>query len=251
MTLTLALQCNAEAGRLLAEKKASLKHGNWLPWLARNADALGFNSDRTAQRLIRLATENPTLASDLVLDAKNVTQRLWGHKTPEAGEVPFSFEWYSDPLYPDMTRHVFGDEIDLDAASCQEANDKYVRALKFYTKEQDGTKLPWNGKVYVNPPWQAMYMEPFVDKLLEERANGNCTEAILVSGGFTNIAWFHKLLANDAAICLARGRIPFFAPGNDQPSVPPNFGIAFSYFGRKHKKFAKVFGEVGTIIKAA
>jgi len=30
------------AGRALIKKKAGLEHGAWLPWLAANADALGF-----------------------------------------------------------------------------------------------------------------------------------------------------------------------------------------------------------------
>jgi DNA modification methylase len=72
------LAAHVEAGKLLAEKKASLRHGQWLPWLRRNADALGFDSDRTAQRLIKLAAENPTLTTDLT-DAHEITRKLWGN----------------------------------------------------------------------------------------------------------------------------------------------------------------------------
>ena len=45
-----------DAGRRLIEKKQALGHGNWLPWLATNVDALGFE-EWTAQRLMRAATK--------------------------------------------------------------------------------------------------------------------------------------------------------------------------------------------------
>src|SRR3954462_10063190 len=46
-----------ECGRRLLAKKDSLEHGEWLPWLAANADVLGFESRRTATRLMREATK--------------------------------------------------------------------------------------------------------------------------------------------------------------------------------------------------
>jgi hypothetical protein len=45
-----------ECGRRLIAKKAQLKeqfgHGSWLPWLADNADVLGFTTRQTASRLM-------------------------------------------------------------------------------------------------------------------------------------------------------------------------------------------------------
>jgi len=34
-------------------------------------------------------------------------------------------------------------------------------------------KRPWKGRIYANVPFQAEFMNPFVDKLLEQRANQN------------------------------------------------------------------------------
>lgn len=50
-------------GRCLAEAKAVLPHGEWLPWLTERVEF----SERTAQRFMRLAQEwsNPTTLSDL------------------------------------------------------------------------------------------------------------------------------------------------------------------------------------------
>jgi len=60
-----------ECGKDLLLRKASLKHGEWLPWLRANAKTLGFG-ERAAQRFIALVS-NPSLASD-----------LWGHGTKPA-----------------------------------------------------------------------------------------------------------------------------------------------------------------------
>ena len=250
-----------EAGKLLAHKKSLCRdHGEWTAWLRANEEALDFG-DRTAQRLMKLARENPTLTDASVGDdAKALTTKLWGHKRrhlpririADADDHSPSFECYTAPKYIALVKKVLG-EIDLDVASCREANDKHVKAKNFYSKEEDALlpSNPWRGKIYGNFPFQSVYMTPAVDKLIEQRAIGNCTEAIWCSGGFTDNAWFHTLLANADAMCLVRGRVKFIEPGQDAPRGPgPNFGTVFSYLGRKRKRFADVFGEIGTIVKA-
>ena len=249
------LVAHAEAGKLLADRKSTLKHGEWLDWLKANAEPLGHISERTAQRLMKLAGENPTLASDLT-DTKALTQRLWGKSpTPDAMTEPGlepqqSFEWYTPPEYVALVKAVFGGEIDLDVASCREANTRWVKARKFYSREQDGLTLPWKGRVYANPPFQSVYMAPFVDKLIAERANGNCTEAILLSNGATDSPWFQKLLHHAPAICFPRGRVKYIRPGDSKPSGSPEFGSAFSYFGTNTKQFAVGFRGLGAVVKA-
>src|SRR5258708_5960528 len=60
-----SVQYLIDAGRRLTAKKDSLKHGEWLPWLEANVDALGFG-ERSAQLLIRgAATANAKSTSDL------------------------------------------------------------------------------------------------------------------------------------------------------------------------------------------
>jgi N6-adenosine-specific RNA methylase IME4 len=66
-------------GKRLVLKKASLKHGEWLPWLRANADALGFDTPLTAQRLMKLAA-NTSLATHLdEAGAVAISRQLWGH----------------------------------------------------------------------------------------------------------------------------------------------------------------------------
>lgn len=68
-----------EAGQKLIEKKKSLAHGEWLPWLKANADALGFSSERTARRLMAVAKR--TLTSDITeAEASQISKSVWGNK---------------------------------------------------------------------------------------------------------------------------------------------------------------------------
>src|SRR5260370_32439515 len=69
-----------ECGQKLEAKKSTLKHGEWLPWLAAHADALGFDTPRTAQLLIKGAS-NAKPASYLAdeTNATDISRKLWGH----------------------------------------------------------------------------------------------------------------------------------------------------------------------------
>src|SRR5512144_2268302 len=60
-----AIQHAINCGRMLLEVKASLNHGEWLPWLKAQQEggAISF-SEVTAQRYMRVAS-NPSRVTDL------------------------------------------------------------------------------------------------------------------------------------------------------------------------------------------
>jgi hypothetical protein len=73
-----------EAGRRLKVKKASLLHGQWLPWLETNADALGFGDIvNTPQRLMKAAEKaDSSLTTNLTADtARALSREIWGNTT--------------------------------------------------------------------------------------------------------------------------------------------------------------------------
>jgi Protein of unknown function (DUF3102) len=77
-----SVRCCIEAGQLLAAKKAELPHGQWLPWLANNADELGFDTPRTAQRLMDVAAKYPNTTSNVAFEAAEALQinrEIWGN----------------------------------------------------------------------------------------------------------------------------------------------------------------------------
>ena len=134
-----------ECGGALAAKKESLPHGAWLRWLEENQETLGFETPRTAQRLIQLATD-ATLTSHLTeATATKALRELWGNGKTDAQLLNSSKdeEWYTPAKYIEAARGVLG-AIDLNPASRLAANE-IVQAAKFYSKQQDGLSLPWCG----------------------------------------------------------------------------------------------------------
>jgi N6-adenosine-specific RNA methylase IME4 len=145
-------------GERLIAKKATLTHGQWLPWLAANADVLGFETRRTAARLMSLAA-NGTLTSHFD-EARAVTysRQLWGNADdPDSGD--------HDP-----------DEIDLDSLLRDEHGELTPKARSFIREVRaekvakmravrDAREaalagklraLPdkWYGVIYADPPWR-------------------------------------------------------------------------------------------------
>ena len=59
-------------------------------------------------------------------------------------------EHYTPKHVVETSRTVMGD-IDLDPASCVEANET-VKAKRAYMLPDDGLELPWRGRVFCNPP---------------------------------------------------------------------------------------------------
>ena len=80
------------------------------------------------------------------------------HVTHNTGRV----EWYTPPAVIKAVRTVLG-EIDLDPASTAEANH-IVGAKNFFTKDDDGLKHDWLGKIFCNPPYSRGLIDKFVVK---------------------------------------------------------------------------------------
>lgn len=63
-----------------------------------------------------------------------------------------SNEHYTPRTIIEVAREAMG-SIELDPASCELANRENVRALRYFTKEDDGLAKPWDAKrIFVNPP---------------------------------------------------------------------------------------------------
>src|SRR5262249_11163642 len=222
-----------EAGQRLIAKKGSLKHGAWLPWLEANADALGFDTPRTAQRLIGLAG-NATPAS--YLDervALRLSRQIWGHTGGPRKVGTGETEWYTPARYVELARRVLG-AIDLDPASC-EAAQKTVCATTYYTKE-DGLLREWHGRVWLNPPYAQPDIAHFIDKLITERSDGRITAAIALVNNYTDTGWVHAAAEIADAICFTRGRVRFV----DVDGAECDAGSVFFYFGDRVCDFAAI-----------
>jgi len=156
-------------------------------------------------------------------------------------------EWYTPPEIVVAARSVLG-EIDLDPASNHIAQ-QWIRAKQYYTKEIDGLRQPWRGRVFANPPYSYPLIAQNVAKLLYEISVGNTTEAILLVNSQTSAQWFQNAYRAASSICLPAGRIRFLRPSGE-PGQSPKQGQAILYFGPNSDRFEqhfKAFGNVTTI----
>jgi len=164
--------------------------------------------------------------------------------------VTQSPEWYTPRQYVDAARKVFGGRIDLDPASCPAAQ-RTVQANVYFDEERNGLAMQWRGRVWLNPPYGRKHVKVWIQKLVDEYAEGNIDQAILLVKNGTETQWFKELWKG--SLCFVTGRIRFEGPNrkDGQPHQSPAFGSVFCYFGRNHGKFAEVFAEFGPVFERA
>ena len=164
--------------------------------------------------------------------------------------VTQSPEWYTPRQFVDAARQVFGGRIDLDPASCAEAQ-RTVQANVYFDEERNGLGMQWRGRVWLNPPYGRKHVKVWVQKLVDEYQAGNIDQAILLVKNGTETQWFKELWKG--SLCFVNSRIRFEGPNrkDGQPHQSPAFGSVFCYFGRNHGRFAEHFAEFGPVFERA
>lgn len=148
-------------------------------------------------------------------------------------------EWYTPKEYVEAARSVMG-SIDLDPASSAEAN-RIVRAKRYFSAKENGLKQDWYGNIWVNPPYRADLIGPFIDKIVRESANFD--QAVIMVNNATETRWFKKLVGVSSAIVFPTGRIHFCQP--DGRTGPPLQGQAVLYIGSNAEEFLSRFRAFG------
>lgn len=151
-------------------------------------------------------------------------------------------EWYTPAEYIEAAREVMGG-IDLDPASNDFANET-VKAGKYFTEEQDGTKQDWFGNVWLNPPYSTDMIMKFAEKVEQSEFN----QAIVLVNNASETRWYQKLWKNASAMVGPAGRIKFRK--RDGEHGVPLQGQTFFYYGNNPKRFLSVFLRfgMGTIV---
>jgi ParB family chromosome partitioning protein len=153
-----------------------------------------------------------------------------------------SDEWYTPPDFLDAVREAMGG-IDVDPASNADAQET-VRAGVYFTKEDNGLKQEWHGRVFLNPPYSGELAKAFAAKLLEELDADRTTAAILIQNASTDTRWFHDLAVR-GHLCFTLGRVGFLQP--DGTRGANRYGQAVFYFGRDPDRFYAAFGRHGLV----
>jgi ParB family chromosome partitioning protein len=152
-------------------------------------------------------------------------------------------EWFTPAQYIDLARAVMGG-IDLDPATSTLAQET-IKAAQYFTRQTDGLKQEWHGRVWLNPPYSQPLIAEFIAKLVAERIAGRITAAIALTHNYTDTAWFHEIAGTADAICFTRGRVKFY---DGDKIAAPTQGQAFAYFGDDVGAFATLFASVGFIV---
>lgn len=133
-------------------------------------------------------------------------------------------EWYTPP---EILR-ALGETFDLDP--CSPGADHWVPARRVYTKADDGLSLPWNGFVFVNPPFGGRNGHvPWLKKFL---AHGN---GIAIVRAYTSSAWFHQYAVKAHAMCFPRGKTKFVRPDGSIGKAPGH-GVVLLGMGERAVK---------------
>ena len=92
----------------------------------------------------------------------------------------------NDECYtPQWVFDALGIRFDLDVASSN-SEMIVVPADRKYTVEDDGLALPWEGRVWMNPPFSKI--TPWINKFLEH-GNGICLVPLSSNGRWVNALW--------------------------------------------------------------
>jgi phage N-6-adenine-methyltransferase len=125
-------------------------------------------------------------------------------------------EWETPPAFVDQLEAEFG-RFTLDPCARAET----AKAEEYYSKEDNGLVQPWDGRVYVNPPYSDP--GPWVQKAIDEVAFGQVEHILLLLPAATDTGWFHDLVLARCNIRFLRGRLRFLG-WDGKPAGSPQAG---------------------------
>jgi hypothetical protein len=149
-------------------------------------------------------------------------------------------KWYPPLKVIGLVRELM-DEIDLDPASCEQAQS--VINARDYFAVGFGLSQPWRGRVFLHPPPQFPTVQHHTEKLIGEYEAGRTTEAVVLVNNCTDAAWF-QALARRFPLMFTRGRIAMWRPGCNRASTPRQ-GQALFYLSRHRRRPVETFDDDG------
>lgn len=153
-------------------------------------------------------------------------------------------EWYTPPNFIEAARAAMGG-IDVDPASSAVAN-RIVRAEQFYTTDDDGLRQSWEGRVWMNPPYEQPLIAQFAKAVAAKHEAGEVEQACVLVNNATETAWFQRMLNVASAVCFPRGRVRFLDPQGN-PGAPLQ-GQAVIYMGSSRDRFTIAFEKEGPVL---
>ncbi len=131
--------------------------------------------------------------------------------------------------------------IELDPASCREANTRTVRAVRFFDEKINALKQSWQtGALFLNPPYSPTLTKKFAAKFRNEWEAGKIRQAIILVNNTTETGAFDIFSRCAAIHAYPRKRIQFI--GVEGRSKTQNTRAqTFFYCGPRWKRFRDIF----------
>lgn len=136
-----------------------------------------------------------------------------------------SDHWSTPPKLVTAMESEFG-RFDLDPCCRPET----AKAEKFYTQVDDGLSNPWNGKIWLNPPYSNP--APWLKKAIQETESGRASIVVALLPSCTDTNWFHAYVLGRSEVRYMRGRITF-CDWNGKPSGRSRFASMLAIYRGK------------------
>lgn len=150
-------------------------------------------------------------------------------------------DYYTHPTFIEAAREAMG-SIDLDPASCREANS-VVQATRFLTFRENGLLHEWEGNVWLNPPYGNW--GEWAPKTVAEWSSGRISQmCVLCTSRVTTAQSFHPIVRAADAVFIPSGRYEFWGP---KATGTPDEGHFIFYFGSDVARFVTAFRLIGTV----
>jgi site-specific DNA-methyltransferase (adenine-specific) len=124
-----------------------------------------------------------------------------------------SDEWATPPDLFTWAQHTFGLSCSLDVC----ATKGNAKCKRYYTREDNGLKLPWHGVCWMNPPY-GRTIGKWVERAHDFWLDGGTVLALLPAR--TDTAWFHDFVFPCTEITFLRGRVHFLRPDGSSGPAP-------------------------------
>lgn len=128
--------------------------------------------------------------------------------------------WGTPAYIIEVFREAVGGYIDVDPASNAKAQEIIGASIWYGLGSpygEDGLAEPWDGTVWLNPPYGKGLIQPFADKLCHEYNIGRTEGYAVLVNLDPSTQWFKTLLSVSAYIVLLDKRVAFVDPTMGSP----------------------------------
>jgi hypothetical protein len=128
-------------------------------------------------------------------------------------------EWYTPPeIFTKLN-------VTFDLDPCSPGPAHWVPAVNVITKESNGLSHPWEGFVFMNPPFGNRHGHlPWLEKFFSHN-NG-----IAIVRAYTSSGWWHDYMPRADMIVFPRGKTQFIRP-DGTVGKSPGHGVALIGMG--------------------